>query len=92
MNEFLTSIFGEGRVLGRSILVAGGLVALTFVIAQSLVALLSAMVPDQSQRFSANSVPQGTRLYTVTRSVLDDQISTGSVNALKPVPVDPCRK
>jgi hypothetical protein len=92
MNGLFSGVFGDGKLLRRSLLVAAGLVALTFVAAQSLVTLVTAFVPDQSQRFSANSAPPAVaRNYTVTRSVLDDQITTGSVNTLKPTRVDPCR-
>jgi hypothetical protein len=72
MKELMLFISGERGLVRRYLLLSVGLVALTFVAAQSLVALLTLVVPDQTQRISANTPPTGTRLYTVTRSVLDD--------------------
>lgn len=82
---------GERGLVRRFLLLSAGLVAVTFVAAQSLVALITFAVPDQAQRISANTPPVGTRLYTVTRSVLDDGITTGSISKPGAVRVDPCR-
>ncbi len=92
MDGFMSGIFGDGRLFRRALLVAVGIVIATFIAVQSLVALLKIMVPDQPQRFSANSVPSNaTRSYTVVRSVLDDQVTTGSIPQPKATRVDPCR-
>lgn len=92
MNGFMGGIFGDGRLVRRALLVAVGIVVATFIAVQSLVALLKVMVPDQPQRFSANSVPaNATRNYTIVRSVLDDQVTTGSIPQPKATRVDPCK-
>lgn len=92
MNGFMGGFFGEGRLFRRALFVAAGIVIATFIAVQSLVALLKVMVPDQPQRFSANGVPANTtRNYTVVRSVLDDQVTTGSIPQPKATRVDPCK-
>lgn len=91
MDGFISGIFGDGRLFRRALLVAAGIVIATFIAVQSLVALLKVMVPDQPQRFSANSVPANTtRNYTLVRSVLDDQVTTGSIPQPKATRIDPC--
>ncbi|HRE21882.1 MAG TPA: hypothetical protein PKW21_12745 [Rhabdaerophilum sp.] len=91
MDGFMGGIFGDGRLVRRALLVAFGIVVATFIAVQSLVALLKVVVPDQPQRLSANSVPAGTtRNYTVVRSVLDDQVTTGSIPQPKATRIDPC--
>lgn len=87
----MSFITGEHGLVRRYLLLSAGLVAFAFVAAQSLVALISFMVPDQAQRISANTPPAGTRTYTVTRSVLDDGITTGSISKPAGVRVDPCK-
>ncbi|HUN12985.1 MAG TPA: hypothetical protein PLE50_12055 [Rhabdaerophilum sp.] len=92
MNGLMGGLFGDGRMIRRALIVGGGIVVATFIAVQSLVALLKVVVPDQTQRFSANSVPAGsTRNYTVVRSVLDDQVTTGSIPQPKATRIDPCR-
>jgi hypothetical protein len=91
MKELMLFISGERGLVRRYLLLSVGLVALTFVAAQSLVALITLAVPDQTQRISANTPPTGTRLYTVTRSVLDDGITTGSISKPGAVRIDPCK-
>jgi hypothetical protein len=91
MKELMLFISGERGLVRRYLLLSVGLVALTFVAAQSLVALLTLVVPDQTQRISANTPPTGTRLYTVTRSVLDDNLTTGSISKPGTARIDPCK-
>lgn len=91
MKELMLFISGERGLFKRYLLLSAGLVALTFVVAQSLVALITLAVPDQTQRISANTPPTGTRLYTVTRSVLDEGITTGSISKPGGVRIDPCK-
>ena len=85
-------ISGERGLVRRYALLSIGLVAFTFVASQSLVAVIAMMVPDQTQRLSANTAPGGTRVYTVTRSVLDDTLTTGSISKPGAVRVDPCKE
>lgn len=75
----------------RYALLSIALVAFTFIASQSLVALITLMTPDQPLRVSGNSTTGVTRTYTVTRSVLDDTLTTGSVGKLNPTRVDPCK-
>lgn len=91
MKELMLFISGERGLVRRYLLLSAGLVAITFVAAQSLVALITLAVPDQTQRISANTPPTGTRLYTVTRSVLDDNLTTGSISKPGAVRIDPCK-
>lgn len=91
MKELMLFISGERGLVRRYLLLSAGLVAITFVAAQSLVALITLVVPDQTQRISANTPPTGTRLYTVTRSVLDDNLTTGSISKPGAVRIDPCK-
>lgn len=91
MKELMVFISGERGLVRRYILLSIGLVAFTFIAAQSLVALITLMVPDQVQRISANTPPSGTRAYTVTRSVLDESITTGSISKPGAARIDPCK-
>ena len=93
MKELMAIFSSDGKMVRRYVFLSIGLVAFTFVAAQSLVALITFVLPDQSQKFSANSVPAstGTRTYTVTRSVLDDEVTTGSISRPGAVRIDPCK-
>ncbi len=92
MKELMMIFSSEGKMVRRYALLSVGLVAFTFIAAQSLVALITLLVPDQSQKFSANTAPGGTRNYTVTRSVLDDPLTTGSISKPGAVRIDPCKQ
>ena len=92
MKELMMFVSGERGLVRRYILLSLGLVAFTFIASQSLVTLISMMVPDQTQRISANTAPGGTRVYTVTRSVLDDNLTTGSISKPGTVRIDPCKE
>lgn len=91
MREFLSMVSGERRFVGRYIMLSTLLVAFTFAAAQGMIALITHFVPDQTTRISANTMGGTTRTYTVTRSVLDDTITTGSVPRPGTAKIDPCR-
>lgn len=82
---------GEFAMVRRYLVLSGGLVVVTFAAAHAVIALITMVTPDQVSRISANP-PQGSRTYTVTRSVLDDQIQTGSIPRPAGKPADPCRQ
>jgi hypothetical protein len=91
MRGFL-SIFGRDLPLVRRyLLLSLGLVAFTFIASHSLIALIAVMVPDQTHQFSASSAPPTTRTYTITRSVMDESITTGSIAKPGAVRIDPCK-
>jgi uncharacterized membrane protein YcjF (UPF0283 family) len=91
MRTLLDLVGGESGLLRRYIFASAVLVAFTFGAAQGLIALITMVTPDQTARLSA-SAAQGSRTYTVTRSVLDDQIQTGSIPRPRGQAVDPCRQ
>ena len=91
MRDLFETLVGERLMLGRYVLVAIGLAGFTLLAAQGAIVLIQAALPDQTQRLSANSAP-ASRTYTVTRSVLDDQITTGSIPRPQGQPVNPCRE
>lgn len=75
----------------RYALLSVGLVAFTFIASQSLITLITFLVPDQPLRVSGNAPSTGTRTYTVTRSVLDESLTTGSIGKLNSIRIDPCK-
>lgn len=91
MHELLSYFAGERKMVRRYALLSIALVAFTFIASQSLVALITFMTPDQPLRISGNTPSNGTRTYTITRSVLDDNLTTGSIGKLNPTRVDPCK-
>ncbi|WP_150287768.1 hypothetical protein [Rhabdaerophilum calidifontis] len=90
MKSILGLIGGEGVMLRRFLLLSAALVAVTFAAAHGVIALITLVTPDQVGRISATTA-QGTRQYTVTRSVLDDGLQTGSIPRPAGRPADPCR-
>lgn len=88
MKDWLILNSGDGGMLRRYAVLSLFLVVGTFLAANGVVSLIQQVVPDQSTRLSAHQASQeAPRLYTLTRSVLDDQITTGSITK-----VDPCGK
>jgi hypothetical protein len=88
MKDWLILNAGDGGMIRRYAVLALFLVVGTFLGANGVVSLIQQVVPDQSTRLSAHQASQeAPRLYTLTRSVLDDQITTGSITK-----VDPCGK
>ena len=86
MRSFFSMFSGEGSMVRRSLLLAVFLGAGTLALAQGLTMFVGSFAPESIQRFAASSVPASSRNYTVTRSVLDDNITTGSISR-----VDPCK-
>lgn len=88
MKDWVILNGGEGGMLRRYAVLSLFLVIGTFLAANGLVSLIQQVTPDQSTRLSAHQASQeAPRLYTLTRSVLDDQLTTGSITK-----VDPCKK
>lgn len=85
MKDWLILNSGDGGMLRRYALLSLFLVVGTFLAANGVVSLIQQVVPDQSSRLSAHQASQeAPRLYTLTRSVLDDQITTGSITKVEP--------
>jgi hypothetical protein len=91
MKEFMMLVSGERGMLARAALVATGIVIMTLAAGQGVIALITLAIPDQTQRISANAVPPSPRTYTVTRSVMDNTLTTGSISRPAGVRVDPCK-
>ena len=68
--------------------------AITYAGGQGVIQLVAAMTPQETQRMAASdtSDPRVAKNYTVVRSVIDDQLATGSIQALNNVRLDPCKK
>jgi hypothetical protein len=87
MKDWLT-LNSDSGMLRRYVVLSLFLVVGTFLAANGVVSLIQQSIPDQTTRLSAHQASQeAPRLYTLTRSVLDDQITTGSITK-----VDPCGK
>lgn len=91
MRDLVALFAGERGMIARAVLFSIGLVAFTLAAGQGVVALLTMAIPDQTQRISANSPPPTARTYTVTRSVMDNAMATGSISPPAGVRVDPCK-
>lgn len=94
MKDLLLILSGERKLVRDSLLVVGALAALTYVGGQGVIQLVRAMTPQEIQRMAASDAgdPRLARSYTVVRSVLDEQITTGSIQSLNNVRLDPCKK
>lgn len=85
MLDWLILNSGEGGMLRRYIVLTGLLVVGTFAAANGVVSLVRQAVPDQTTRLTAHQAQkEGERHYTLTRSILDDQIMTGSIQKIEP--------
>lgn len=94
MKEVLALLSNERGLVRRAALLSIGLVAFTLAAGQGVIALISKAIPDRAERISANATPPQavTRNYTVTRSVMDNAITTGSITPRPAgVKVDPCK-
>lgn len=90
MKEIVEFLAGDRAMVRRYLILSVVVAGATLGIAQSVIAALSYFMPEPMPRFAAGS--QGSpRTYTVTRSVLDDQISTGSIPRPGQAKLDPCR-
>ncbi|MCZ8374543.1 MAG: hypothetical protein O9342_04130 [Beijerinckiaceae bacterium] len=90
MKDIIEFLAGDRAMVRRYLLLSVVMVGATFAAAQGVVALLAVLVPEPMPRYSAAQQGQ-TRVYTVTRSVLDDQLTTGSIPRPGQAKLDPCR-
>jgi len=85
MKDWLILNSGSGGLLRRYTVLSVVLTAGTFIAANGIISLIQQAIPDQTTRLSAHQATQeAPRLYTLTRSVLDDQITTGSIQKVEP--------
>jgi hypothetical protein len=85
MKDWLILNCGAGGLLRRYTILSVVLTVGTFVAANGIISLVQQAIPDQTTRLSAHQATQeAPRLYTLTRSVLDDQITTGSIQKVEP--------
>lgn len=91
MREFLFILSSERRMVRLFAMTGLAIAALAFAGTHGLKAAAGFLSGEVfSQRVPAAS--QTARTYTVTRSVLDDNPATGSIQALNQVRFDPCKK
>ena len=90
MKEIVEFLTGDRAMVRRYLILSVVIAGATLGLAQSIVAALSYFMPDPMPRYATGG--QGTsRTYTITRSVLDDQITTGSIPRPGQAKLDPCR-
>ncbi len=88
MKDWLILHSGPGGLLRRYTVLSTLIATAILVAANGVIAVIQQVIPDRSSRLTAHQATRDApRLYTVTRSVLDDQITTGSIHK-----VDPCGK
>lgn len=90
MKDILEFLAGDRSMVRRYLVLSVVMVGATFAAAQGAVSLVTWLLPEPMPRYAATSQGQ-TRVYTVTRSVLDDQITTGSIPRPGTAKLDPCR-
>lgn len=90
MKDIVEFLAGDRTMVRRYLLLSVVMVGATFAAAQGVVSLIAWLVPEPMPRYAAAAQGQ-TRIYTVTRSVLDDQITTGSIPRPGQAKLDPCR-
>ncbi len=90
MKEIVEFLAGDRAMVRRYLILSVVVAGATLGIAQSVIAALGYFMPEPMPRFASGN-QSSTRNYTVTRSVLDDQISTGSIPRPGQAKLDPCR-
>lgn len=85
MLDWLILNRGEGGLLRRYVALGVFLMVGGYLLADGIMVMMREVMPDQTTRLSAHQAArESTRLYTLTRSVLDDQITTGSIQKVEP--------
>lgn len=79
---------GPGGMVRRHLAMAAGIGILTLGLAHGLIRFIETSVEPEPARIAAGQ----TRNFTVTRSVLDDNLATGSIPRPKGARIDPCRE
>lgn len=90
MNDILSLFSGEKSLFRRYLVLCAALAVATYVVAQTLIALI-ALQAEPAQPLPLANAGSTTRTYTVTRSVLDDPATTSSIPRPAGIKVDPCR-
>ena len=93
LRESLFLLSSEKRVMRDFTILLLAVVGFAFLGAQATVKAMEWFVPVAQQTFSTprNPAQAETRLYTVTRSVLDDRMATGSISPMAKKEAD-CRR
>lgn len=91
MKDIVEFLAGDRAMVRRYLLLSVVMVGATLGVSQGVVSLLAYMVPEPMPRYASSPMQGQTRTYTVTRSVLDDQITTGSIPRPGQAKLDPCR-
>lgn len=82
LREMLFLFSSERRVIRDYLILLFAIVGFAIIGAQATVKAMSWLVPAAQETLVASSRPAQageTRIYTVTRSVLDDRMTTGSI-------------
>jgi hypothetical protein len=94
MQSITDFIAGRSNKLLRDMLVASGLITAMCLVAvvsinQVVESIKSARQPLPSRIQAVQNAPQNGQITTITRSVLDDPVVTGSIGG-RPIVLDPC--
>lgn len=92
MNNLLTRFSTDNGTFRLFLGAGAATVAVAFITAQVLVWLTPAGRGDLVQPLPIANAGSATRTYTVTRSVLDDPVTTASIPRPAGMRVDPCGK
>ena len=92
MRDFLFILGSEKKMVRDYAIAAIAIGCLAYFVAQGIVSVIGAMSTPDVPKISAAGANGSVKTYTVTRSVLDDQIATGSIQSLNQIKLDPCKK
>jgi hypothetical protein len=92
MRDFLFILGIEKKMVRDYAIAAIAIGGLAYFAAQGLVSVVGAMSTPDVPKISAAGANGSVKTYTVTRSVLDDQMATGSIQSLNQIKLDPCKK
>ena len=92
MKDLLFILSSERKMVRNYALMAVGIGCLTLVGVQQLVRIIGTSEINGQQKITASSAPASVKNYTVMRSVLDDQMTTGSISSMNQIRLDPCKQ
>ena len=92
MKDLLFILSSERKMVRNYALMAVGIGCLTLVGVQQLVRVIGTSEINGQQKITASSAPASVKNYTVMRSVLDDQMTTGSISSMNQIRLDPCKQ
>lgn len=91
MRELFFIIATEKKMIRDYGLAALAIIGLALLGTHGFQAAATILSADRTEKPRV-AADQGTKVYTITRSVLDDNPTTGSIQALNQVRFDPCKK